>query len=247
MPTPPAEPRRRRTLPVLGRLNEEVIARAVHEALQSVRDEVAEQAYELYEQALAQVEGKIPPSRERACAVGCVYCCHLKVTALPAEVLGVAAALGRLDADQLAAVRERVSRTSRRIRGMTAAERAMARVPCPLLDAQGACVAYEVRPLACRGANAYVLKQCKAGFESDADEPIEHYGLQRRTASAVQAGAAAAAFEQGLDGRLLELVAALQIALEDPSAAARHRRGEPVFEAALDPELTVGDRSRAGP
>lgn len=233
-----------RRLPVLGRLNEGAIAGAVHAALggeQSAPETVALQTFALYEQALAQVEAKIPPSRERACAVGCTYCCHLKIATVASEVLAIAAALrARLDAGQLARLRQHVADIDRRTHGMSVEARSVARIPCPLLDASGACLAYEQRPLACRGANSYSVEQCKAGFESTEEEdvPIEHYGLQRRTAAAVRAGAAAALYELGVDNRGLELVAALRIALEDPTAAARHRRGEPVFQAAVDPELT---------
>lgn len=230
----------RRALPVLERLNEQVIASAVHTALGGENEGIAQQTFELYEQALAQVEAKIPPSRERACAMGCAYCCHLKVATLASEVLGLAAALRkRLDAGQLARLRKQVTQTNQRTHRMSAGARSTARIPCPLLDGSGSCLAYDERPLACRGASSYSAEQCKAGFEStEEDVPIDHYGLQRRTASAVRAGAAAALYELGVDNRGLELVAALKIALDDPTAAARHRRGEPVFQAAVDPELT---------
>lgn len=235
---------RKRTLPVLGRLNEAAIADAVRRELgalllsRTTASELAACAFDLYEQALAQVEAKIPPSRARACAEGCAYCCHLKVAVNALEALHVAAHLrATLDAPALAAVRARVELADRQTRGRSTAERVGAKLPCPLLGEHSRCLAYEARPAACAGANSYDAARCKAGFESaSGDVDIEYYGLQPRVAAAARAGASAALFDRALDGRVLELNAALSLALADADLERRWFRGEPVFEPAVDPE-----------
>ncbi len=234
----------RRSLPVLGRLNETAIAEAVRSEIAALFSErpsatdLGAAAFDLYEQALAQVEAKIPPSRPRACVEGCAFCCHLKVAVTPVEVLRVAAHLRRsLPPKDLARLSARVREVDAQTRGMSTAARVGAKVACPLLDAGGRCIAYEARPVSCAGANSFDAAQCKAGFESaDGDVDIQYYGLQPRVASAVRAGAAAALSERALDGRLLELVAGLSLALADGEIERRWWRGEPVFDAAVDLE-----------
>ena len=55
-------------------------------------------------------------------------------------------------------------------------------------------------------------------------------------ASAVLAGLGRAALDAGRDGTLLELVAALRIALDRPNAAERWRKGLHPFDPAVDAE-----------
>ena len=64
----------------------------------------ADDAFALYEEALRQVEARIPPSK-LACRDGCAYCCHLKVIVTPAEALRLGRVLrAKLSADELAAL-----------------------------------------------------------------------------------------------------------------------------------------------
>lgn len=234
----------KRSLPLLERLSEESIARAVHASAGSILAQglaarsIAAEVFDLYTSALSQVEARVPPSRPRACSAGCAYCCHLKVGVTAAEALRVGAALrASLDEASLRALTAKVFAVDARTHGLDTEGRVRAKIGCPLLGDGGRCIAYEARPLACAGANSYSQEQCRAGFESTSEDVgIDHYGLQPRSAAAARAGAAAAIMERGLDGRLLELVAALRVVLEDPKAADRWERGEPVFDSAVDHE-----------
>ncbi|NUP11134.1 MAG: YkgJ family cysteine cluster protein [Polyangiaceae bacterium] len=229
----------------MGRLNEANIAHAVRDGVSDVlrtnptTQSLGDDAFRFFEEALAQVEERIPPTRPRACETGCAYCCHLKVAVTPLEALRVVSALRKsLDGAALAALAAKIRDADARTHGLTTDARVLAKEPCPLLGEDKRCIAYEARPVACAGANSFDREQCRAGFESTrGDVDIEYYGLQPRTAAAARAGAAAALFERGLDGRILELVAALRVALDDPKAEERWRRGEPVFEPAVDREL----------
>jgi Fe-S-cluster containining protein len=236
----------KRALPVLQRLSEPTIASAVAEGVYGVLAEgegpveTAAQVFAWFEQILQQVEAKIPPTRERACKEGCSYCCHLKVAITPLEALRLSSQLrATLDPAALAVLKQRVEQADERTHGQSTEARVDLKVPCPLLGEEGRCIAYEARPLSCAGANSYDMAQCRAAHEASGadDASIEHYGLQVRTAAAVRDGSAHAVSAAGADGRVLELIAALRIVLEDPDAKAKWLAHQPVFVSALDDEF----------
>ena len=72
------------------------------------------------------------------------------------------------------------------------------------------------------------------------------YKPQQQIAEAVRVGLANGAMMNGLDGRPLELVAALRVALEEPGGAEAWTRGEPTFEPALDAEADAMIRAMMG-
>ncbi len=229
----------------MPRLNDEsigaAVARFAFEALTEGEpiEGVAALTFQLYRDAVAQAEARIPPSGPRACRPGCAYCCHLKVAVSPAEAIRLAEALrASLDDAALDALRARVRATVERTRGLDASAHADLRLPCPVLDERGQCLGYAARPTSCAGATSYDAARCREAFQSvtNEDVPIPHYGPERRAAGAARAGLTAALFGKKLDGRVLELGSALAILLEDPEARGRWERGEPAFEEAIDRE-----------
>jgi Fe-S-cluster containining protein len=212
----------------------EHLARRSHVELEAT----ASDAFEWLHELMPRLEAKIPRGAPSDCSAGCAYCCHLKVTASPVEVLALADHLRRsLLPERLRALRRKLDETDRKTHGRTTGERASARVPCPLLDDAGLCSGYEARPLRCRGANSSDRRACESAFtEPERDLSIPLYVPQMALADAVSTGLATGAYTTGLDGSLLELVAGLRAALEHPDATARWLRGEPVLERAVDPE-----------
>jgi Fe-S-cluster containining protein len=195
------------------------------------------------EDALADVETRIPPARPSACRERCAFCCHLKVLATAPEVMRLAEHLRTtLDTTALAALRERVARADEATDKMTTEARVRARLPCPLL-VESRCAGYEARPLACRGANSFDAAQCEKAYQSP-DEPVEIplYKPRLQVTEAVRAGIAGGVAALGLDGRLFELNAALRIALEEPEPGVRWAAGEPAFAEALDAEFEAAMR-----
>ena len=178
-----------------------------------------------------------PPASPVACAKGCPACCVSKVAVVAPEVLRIAEHLRRsLSPEAFAALVERVRAADERTRGLSRAERARAAVPCPLL-VDGACSVHEVRPLICRGWTSLDAEACARHFAHPDGAPVPpSYRVAYELASAVLAGVGRAALDAGRDGRLLELTAALLIALEDPGAAADWDVGHPAFSPALDGE-----------
>lgn len=209
--------------------------------------EIAADAGEWAGELVAQVEERIPPASPIACREGCAFCCHLKVLATAPEVLRVAEHLrATRSADELRAIRERVAAADDRTRGMTTDQRARAQLACPLLEG-GRCAAYEVRPLSCRGANSLDAAACQRGFERpDEDVTLPVYMPALQVTEALRGGVAVGVARGGLDGRLLELSAALRIALQDPEVGKAWARGKPAFGGAVDAEIDdLARRTRA--
>lgn len=179
-----------------------------------------------------------PPIRPIACAKGCSSCCVSKVVLTPPEALRIAAHLrATLDAGELAAVEARIAAADDRTRGLTRARRFEEKVPCPLLAADGSCSVHEVRPLVCAGWTSLDAGACERHFAAEEEGPSAPiYGLGYEITGAILAGLVQACGDAGLDGSLLELIAALRIALARPTAAERWQRRLPVFALARDEE-----------
>ncbi len=178
-----------------------------------------------------------PPVAPIACARGCPACCVSKVAVVAPEVIRIADHLRRsLDSEAFAALAARVRAADEKTRGLSRAERARAAVPCPLL-VDGACSVHQVRPLLCRGWSSFDASACARHFADPEGAPVPaSYRVAYELAAAVLAGLGRAALDAGRDGRLLELTAALRIALDRPTAAARWDARLPVFSRALDDE-----------
>jgi hypothetical protein len=191
----------------------------------------SERAAELTRAALARE----PPAAPIACCKGCAPCCVSKVAVVAPEVLRLAAHLrATRGEDARAALLARVRAADERTRGLDRRERALAGVPCPLLEDE-ACSVHEVRPLLCRGWTSLDAEACGRHFADPEGAPVPPaFAAGYELASAVLAGLGAAARDAGLDGQLLELNAALRIALERPNAAVRWVARLPVFTGARE-------------
>jgi hypothetical protein len=103
-----------------------------------------------------------------ACAAGCAWCCHLRVSAFAHEAAAIVHFLrARLTPAEAAAARERIVANAARIERMTVAEHYAARMPCALL-VDGRCRAYEVRPSACAAHHSLSRERCEAAFANPA-------------------------------------------------------------------------------
>ncbi len=102
-----------------------------------------DQAFEVVSQAHPE---------EIACEKGCVDCCQAVFDVSLVEAVNLQANLQRLDHT----VREEIAVAAQEAQqawGQIMAEGldpALARIRCPLLDAQGLCLCYETRPVNCR-------------------------------------------------------------------------------------------------
>ena len=192
------------------------------------------------EELSATAREREPPDRPIACKKGCSACCSAKVLVAPPEAARIAdRARATLAPEVYTRLVERVHTAHARSRGLTRVERVRAAIPCPLLDDEGACSLHEVRPLICAGWSSLDKAGCDAHFrEHTAPVPPELHPQSNEVCLAVLGGLIGACIDRKLDARPLELHAALVIALADEHAGERWRRGEPVFEPAIDREVS---------
>jgi Fe-S-cluster containining protein len=192
--------------------------------------ELATDAVSRAEDAVRRAEQADPPP-PRACQEGCDWCCYLRVGTAAPEVLRIAAYLRQtLSEEELQATRERVRHLDEQRRQRPAGRREDP-LPCALL-VNRRCAAYPVRPLTCRGFNSADAHLCELSLNPHNKVVVPAYGPQIRLNTFVLDGLRAGTEEARLQGDLLELTAALRIALEVPDAAERWLAGAPVFASA---------------
>ncbi len=177
------------------------------------------------------------PAGAVACKAGCDHCCHQSVGVTPPEALAIWRHLTEtLSPAELTEVAAHVAAVHARTTGLSSDDRYSPDHPCAFLRA-GQCSIYDVRPLACRGMNAFDAGVCarrlrdpatRAAFLADPDslgpnsfmEPI-------RAFHAISAGLQLGLAElYRLDMLPLDLAAALDLLLSAPASQAQAKAQE---------------------
>jgi Fe-S-cluster containining protein len=193
---------------------------------------VAEESVKIADDAVRAAQVKEPPRAALACQEGCAWCCRQAVGTAAPEVLRIADHLRQtLTPEEMRAAQARIHEQAEQRRALRPDRRSRARLPCALL-VENRCTAYAVRPLTCRGFNSYDARQCERSLETGSSAGVPFYVPEKRVCTFVLDGLRAGLEESRLDGELLELTAALDIALTTPNAAERWLAGEAVFAAA---------------
>lgn len=181
-----------------------------------------------------------------ACARGCAACCSLRVAASAPEVLlaaqflrGVQPGLLRHGVD----LKARLFEVEARVRGLSELQRVQLGQPCAFV-AQGVCVIYAVRPLACRGHASHDAQACARAAAGHLDQLPYSIGHQRMR-SLVQNALQSALREAGLAWGLYEFHQALRLALEHKDALAAWLQGVDVMAAAKLAELPEAELAQA--
>jgi len=170
-----------------------------------------------------------------ACRGDCPACCCLRVTVTAPEALLLArfisvnaAAFNERNVDLVA----RITAINAAVGSLSEAERMAAGRSCAMLEA-GFCLAYKIRPLACRGHASFDAEACAAAIAGqNVDVPVsaEHMVLR----SLVQSAMMAAMHEAGLASGLYELNSAVALALTTPDAPRLWaRREDPLGKAKI--------------
>jgi Fe-S-cluster containining protein len=179
------------------------------------------------------------------CGRGCAACCTLRVTATAPEVLLVARflravqpALLQRGIDLIGQLRAADACTA----VLDEAQRVQQRQRCPFI-AQGVCVIYRVRPLACRGHASHDRHACaEAAAGRRAEVPYSQ--AHRLVRSLVQNALQSALRDAGQAWGLYELNHALLIAMDDPESEARWLAGEMVFAEAQVSEVSATEMAQ---
>ncbi len=168
---------------------------------------------------------------QRACRAGCAFCCYLPaVLVTAAEAVHLANWLqDHCTAEELKAVKNRIAQ-----RLQTQTVQTKAPVACPLLQ-DNRCMAYEARPLKCRGWNSLSLEDCEQAYgygKTSPQVPIDTYAYVM--GNSVLNGLCDSLSKAGLDGATYELSDALSQALDMdiPDLAQHWQSGEPLFKKA---------------
>ncbi len=165
-----------------------------------------------------------------ACAKGCSYCCHVYVSVTVAEVAILIEYLRRsASSDELAALADRLRANAEAAKGTT--PESYPAVPCAFLK-DGACIAYNARPIACRGHHSFSVDACRNAFEGGTDGiPNAVPILELRTQLGI--GYQDVLHMRELDAGAYELQQLAKLVLEDATAVRRSVEGEAgVFESA---------------
>lgn len=150
-----------------------------------------------------------------ACHSGCAACCVQEVACHPVEILVLASHLRR-------------TRKRAEIAELLARLKAHGpRLPCPLLSPAGTCTVYAQRPLKCCEEHSLDAAACQVVGGS---HPMT--GEQLVIGDVPSAVLIRAAHTLNLDAAFVLLSAGLVVALTDPAAEARWRRGERIFSGA---------------
>lgn len=242
---PDGDPRFQRAYRAIGRAAEAQM-RAAMTALAGRRSvprllRMARAALKRTDATIDRVNAEVPPPRPIACGPGCPYCCHIRLTASPPEVLLVADHLRRtLAPERLAGMKRKLANLDRVTRGRGNARREAMRLPCPML-VDNSCSVHAVRPISCRGVASVDVGACRRAYASRMAEPVPQVALQLNAANAVGYGLIAGLCEGGYPVENVEFIAGLRIALETDDAAERWLAGEPVFEPACRTEPDPAD------
>jgi Fe-S-cluster containining protein len=216
-----------------ARLQAVAVLRGGRTPLQLV--EVAAQAASVAAGAVQTALAKTPPRAAAACREGCAWCCHQVVGTAAPEVVRIVEYLRQsLSPEAFEALGERVTRTDEQRQALKKDRWAAAHLPCPLL-VEDRCSGYLVRPLTCRGFNSSDARACEHSVTKRTKVEVPVYAPQHRLTAFVLDGLRAGLEEAGLKAELLELTAALRIALTVPDAVERFLRGERVFAPARLP------------
>ncbi len=181
------------------------------------------------EKLVARVNAVAPPPRPIACGPGCPYCCHVRLTASPPEILLIAAHIkSTWPADRQAAMMRKLANLDRLTHGLDDETREAMRLPCPML-LDNSCSIHEVRPISCRAVASVDVAACRRSYDSRMQEPVPQVTMQLNAANGVGYGLIAGLAQAGYPVENLEFIAALRIALEDDDAAKRWLDGEGLF------------------
>ncbi len=179
-----------------------------------------------------RVNTLVPPEKPIACGAGCPFCCHIRLTASPVEILLVADHLrATQSAAELQVTKRRVANMDYLTRGRGEARREAMRLPCSML-VERSCAIHQVRPISCRAVASVDLPACERAYATRMAEPVPQVRLQGMAADGVGYGLIAGLAESGYGVENVEFNAGLHIALQTDDAARRWLDGENLFEAA---------------
>lgn len=175
-----------------------------------------------------------------ACGGECAVCCRLRVVATAPEIFLLARFVSvnaAAFAERGVLLQKRIADADQAVGGLSEAQRLAAQYVCPLIESD-LCLAYKIRPLACRGHAAFDKALCHAAARGEAVEaPISTPHLFVR--SLVQNALMSSLRRSRLAWGLYELNRALNLALSAPNALEQWISGKDPLTPARIPEFDL--------
>jgi Fe-S-cluster containining protein len=171
-----------------------------------------------------------------ACAAGCAFCCHQRVSVLPHEAVALFGYLRtRLPTAEAAVIERRILENAAQVDRLTVAQHHAANLRCAFLR-DGRCSVYQVRPSICASFHSMSRERCEYSFDhpQDIGTPRNHRPVLlevQALAEALVAATRAGLAEAKLDDAKLELNQALRVLLADPRVVERWCGGGPLAAA----------------
>jgi Fe-S-cluster containining protein len=161
--------------------------------------------------SIAKVKDRYHPALD--CKAGCSYCCSKPgvLTSVP-DLLRILVHIRSVFSEtEIAELTDRARRYAAQMQGRNCNDPTNESVPCPLLEDKR-CSVYEVRPLVCRGYNSTNVNACRSAHENST-VMVPVFALIKDVTDGATVGAAQQLKEEGLNGSMVDLGSALNIAV----------------------------------
>ena len=189
---------------------------------------MVKEIYQVFDNA---VDRNLENATQPSCKEGCYWCCYLRVKVTPLEILCIDDFLHTsVTPAERDALRYRIVKADKVTRGLDGGQRMRAKIICPLA-VDGSCLVYPVRPFACRMYHSLSASDCIRSLD-DGDQSLRvNHGISS-IGTTMFAGLTEGLREAGLKSRLLELIAGLWVAMDDPGSIGNWLDGTLTFKDA---------------
>jgi Fe-S-cluster containining protein len=189
---------------------------------------LVKELYQVYDEVIA---GCLRNGTKLPCKKGCSWCCFLRVKVTPLEILCMIDYLqSNLKPVELSAFRHRLADTDKTTRGMNGSQRVYAKKICPLI-VENECLVYPVRPIACRTYHSLDMSDCESSLSDDQRSlriSPKIFGIGMGILTGLTEGLQIV----GLQAPMLELIAGLRMAMDEPRLTRKWLVGESAFSGA---------------
>lgn len=170
-----------------------------------------------------------------ACQKGCSYCCHDRVFVSAAEAMALADFVEASPEAIKNGFKSKLLENARVAGSITVAERMSMTMACAFLGEDNSCVAYAVRPSACRNHHSVDVSPCKKNFENPKSPQMQMVSVNRKgLGEGFMAATCIAMSESGFDTTLYEMNAAVVDAGTNSASIKRWRKGKVAFPTVKD-------------
>lgn len=184
------------------------------------------------QRALKATAGRWPGAARWACTSGCAWCCHNAVSVSAPEAFRLAREVRTWPAARREALERLLEERAPHLASLALDQQAQERTRCALLGEDGACGAYDARPLPCIGMVSLDAKACEQVSRAPGGStkiPVDRtwFSISGAHNLALRLGSR----DAGLPFVRYELHDALRVALGQPDAERRWLAGEDPFSA----------------